>query len=200
MTDTGGHDPRDSDCRLMKVFENLTQKEKNDLARRLDLRARWVLSKHGKDAARYGHTVSDIVQEAMTRAFDERRQFPFHKELSLYTFFSRTIDSIVSHLGELAANRAEHLSIESDRENDHDGVLEMHLRDDQPNPEERLMLRDQAKSHIKALASDPQLQHYVRLRLTGKYSSAEEYAVQMNTTVQVVYDMNRRLARRRGRS
>jgi DNA-directed RNA polymerase specialized sigma24 family protein len=197
MTDNHGDAPGGHAAGILEaIFENMSHREKVELIDKLTLHAECKLRSHGPNAARYGVSAGDLVQEAFVRAFAEQRKYPPH--VSVYTFFARVIDSLVWHTGHRSEHGKVHTAIASEADDEPAGVIDSHLEDRAPSVEELLLAEGNLDDFLQALSDDPELQRYVQLLAREQCSSAAESALEMGTSVNRVRAMDRRLARRRG--
>ncbi|MEA2328430.1 MAG: hypothetical protein QOE68_3389 [Thermoanaerobaculia bacterium] len=164
------------------------------LTKRLTAHTHFRLARHGSLANRYLNRAEDYVQEAVIRLMDGTRQLADGSEKHLFWFLCGVIDSLVSHDAEKARRRGIQLLITTEDNNLPDEVEEEHLSSSE-DFERRIILRNELAHFMASL--EPDLEQYVRLRAAGKYETAEEYAMALNTTVSDIRNMDRRLKRRR---
>lgn len=167
-----------------------------DLTKRLLLYARYRFSRHGSASGRYGNKPDDYVQEAVAAFLAGRRQFSLSHGKTLFEFLCGVIDSLLSHDAEKAERRGPQLFIGNDASGEAapDEYQEDRLASD-VNFEQDIIVKEELEHFVRLL--DPDLQAYVRLRAEGIYSTAEECAATLCTTVGDIRNMDRKLRRRR---
>jgi hypothetical protein len=160
-----------------------------DLTRRLVAYAHWRLVRYG-GAARFYDEPGDYVQEAVRLFLSGRRQYD--PKLSLFVFFCGVLNSLISHDSD---------RVRRERGAQYDGVAptdEDDLDEQLPSGhdfEADFLSRDELQRFIATLETD--LAAYANKRAEGTWSTAEEFAVALGTTIDQIRNMDRRLRRRR---
>lgn len=173
----------------------------DDLTKRLLAYASWRLTRF-TSAKRAGCTADDYVQQAVTLLLTGQRRFPADGDVQLFSFLCGVIDSLTSHAAEKIRRRtkngAAEVAIVSEENDDTalDGIGEEHLGAP-AHFEAELIARDCFERFARSL--EPRLAAYVRLRISGRYGTAEEYAKALSTTVPEIRNLDRQLWRRRNR-
>jgi hypothetical protein len=173
----------------------------DNLTKRLLAYASYRLNRFSS-AKRSGYSADDFVQQAVTLLLTGQRRFPLNGEIQLFGFLCGVIDSLTSHAAEKVRRRTKNgsseVSIVSDRVGDAapDEVTEEHLGAP-ADFEAELIARDRFERFVGSL--EPRLAAYVRLRSTGRYATAEEYAKALSTAVPEIRNLDRQLWRRRKR-
>jgi len=156
--------------------------------------ANWKIWRHGAAAARYELQAQDLVQEAITSWFEERRTFDAGTERAFFAFLCSVVDSLLSHDREKTIRRGRQLSISKDGGDDAtiDEVSEGRIRTEE-DFERDFLFRDNLERFIESL--EPDLAAYAKALAEVPDSSAEERALAMRITVADVRNFDRRLHR-----
>jgi hypothetical protein len=171
--------------------------EWDPLVRKLLAYASFRISRFG-GAAYLRQKIEDYVQEAVKLMLDGTRHFEFNEQ-ALFAFLCGVVDSLVSHDAEKARRRGTHLSIIAAPSNDDaKGETYEDRIASAADIEGDVVLRDQLDTFVTSLP-DGRIRTYTRMRASESCATAEEYASAMNTTVEEVRNMDRRLRRRRVR-
>lgn len=172
----------------------------SDLTARLMLYASHRLFRFGF-AKRSGNSPEDYAQTAITLVLEGTRRLRIDRENpSLFGPLCSVVDSLIIHDVERILRRVKSGAAEIP-------IVTAEGDDVAPNEitEERLGSPDNfeteliARDHFEhfACSLEPRLAEYVRLRVTGRYATAEEYANALATTVQEIRNLDRQLWRRR---
>lgn len=151
-------------------------------------------------AKRAGQGPDDFAQQAITLVLKKQRRLDLSGDISLFAQLCSICDSLISHAGEKARRRIDggmaEVPIAADDEED---APADHVSEDRLGApadfEIELIARDRFECFARAL--EPKLAAYVRLRVTGRYATAEEYAKALSTTVKEIRNLDRQLWRRR---
>ena len=152
-------------------------------------------------AKRSGNGPEDYAQTAVTLVLEGTRRLRLDVENpSLLGPLCSVVDSLIIHDVERILRRVKSGAAEI-------SIVTAEGDDVAPNEitEERLGSPDDfeteliARDHFERFACslEPRLATYVRLRVTGRYATAEEYANALATTVQEIRNLDRQLWRRR---
>lgn len=183
-------DAKDSREDLARTIESIDWSE---MTPRLLTFAAFRLARYGRFSARFGKTPADYVQEAVELLLTGRRHIPRQGDISIFSFLSGIISSLVSH----DAERPKNVSFtQLDFAEDDELLGEQEPLDD-TDIEREVIAREEAERFIESLDHD--LQEYVRLRATGYYSTAEELARALNKPVATIRSLDRRLRRMRAK-
>jgi len=165
------------------------------MTKKLLLYGRYRVTRFG-GAASLRQNIQDYVHDAVRLLFDGTRQFDGDDE-ELFGFLCGVIDSLISHDMEKSRRRGRHLSLAWSRGDDE---TQEEIREDQlpsaDDVESDVTLRDRFMAFLASI-EDKQLARYALVRAGDDGSSAEQYASALNTTVEDVRNMDRRLRRRR---
>lgn len=182
--------PSDNDEDLARTIESIDWAA---MTARLLAFTAYRLARYGAFRARLGKTPADYVQEAVKLLLTGQRHFPRDANLSVFSFLCGIISSLASH----DAERASRLSLTGlNFAGDEDLLGEEEPLDD-IDIEREVVARDESEHFILSLDAD--LQAYVRLRLSGDYRTAHEYARALNISVAELRNLDRRLRRRRAK-
>jgi len=156
--------------------------------------ARARLWRHGPGAGRYELQAGDCVQEAIRLTLEGRRHFESGTAGDFFGFICSVIDSLISHD---AAKTYRHGMLTAIGTEDEPvlGQLNEARLVSSDDSERELLFRDDLEHFLESLETD--LATYAKLRAEGLYSTAEQYAAALNTTVSEIRNMDRRLRRRR---
>ena len=171
----------------------------NDLTPRLIAYSSYRLLRFAS-AKRSGLGADDFAQQAIALALSGRRRLNLTGEPTLFSQLCSVCDSLISHEAEKAQRRIKGgmaevpIVVQEDDEVPADQVTEEHLGAP-ANFEIELIARDRLECFTRSL--EPRLARYVRLRVSGRYATAEEYARALSTSVQEIRNMDRRLWRKR---
>ena len=163
---------------------------------RLIAYGRWRHSRHGAAAARYDLQPADCAQEAVKLFLDGTRMFEGGTESELFRFLCSVIDSLISHDGAKTRRRGKQLWIRWDGSDEPaaDAVNESELAVTDGSFA-LLLLRDDLQHFLNFL--EPDLAAYVRLRMKHPQLTAMERAAVLGTAVEDIWNIDRRLKRRR---
>jgi hypothetical protein len=171
----------------------------NDLVKRLIAYSSFRLLRF-TSARRSGLGPDDFADEAITLVLNKTRRLNFEGDATLFSQLCSICDSLISHQAEKARRRINGgmaevpIVTEADGDAPDDRVTEEHLGAP-ATFEPELIARDRFECFARSL--EPRLAAYVRLRVTGSYATAEEYANALSTTVQEIRNLDRQLWRRR---
>jgi len=164
------------------------------LTKRLIAYTHMRLARYGAYAGRYTNRAEDYAQEAIVRLMEGTRQFASEKPKDLFRFLCGVVDSLVSHDAEKAKRRGIQLVISNEHGEEAGEVDEEHLSSGE-DLENRIIVKNELERFMASL--DPALEQYVRLRAAGALRTTRAYAEALNTTVEDVRNMDKRLRRRR---
>jgi hypothetical protein len=157
--------------------------------------ARARLWRHGSAAGRYELQAGDCVQEAIRLTIEGRRRFDSGTERAFFSFICDVIDSLISHDAEKTKRHPTIRTVSSDSDEPQFGELNEGYLAAPDDTEREFLFRDALDRFLASLESD--LAAYARMRAEEVFSTAEEYAYALNTSVNEVRNMDRRLRRRR---
>lgn len=138
----------------------------------------------------------EYVQEAAKLILEGQRQFDPERQ-TLFQCLAGVIDSLISHDIEKVVRRGYHFSLVQGPDDD---LLPGEISEEQlaglDDFENEVLLRDQRDKFIASI-DDEELRRYAQMRADGAYDNAEEFAKALQTTVENIRNMDRRLRRRR---
>lgn len=173
-----------------RLLAALVKADLNDLVTRLLGLARRKMCRRWKGLPPSGETPEDVVQKAFHQALSGVRRFP-EGNVDLYAFFVMVVRSLISHLAEKEENRRVHVPIEESADLLIDGKS--------TSREAELVAAADLEGVLRDFAGDQPMTDYIRLRIEDPGRSAAEYARALSVSVDVIHNMNRRLARYRDR-
>ena len=138
-----------------------------------------------------GHGAEDYVYDAVVQLFTRRRHFPIDREVPLFTFLCKTVRGMRTNEQASLAGRSLHMSAEDDS----GGRAVDHIVSD--NDSSGVDASIALERFLDTL--EPRLRRYARLRVSGKYATAKEYATALGVTVEVIRNYDRRLRRLRAK-
>lgn len=167
-----------------ETAELLEQIDWEDLTPRLLLYASHRLSRHAK-LRESGRGPDDYVQQAVTLVLEGHRSLSPEAGRSPLGFLTGIIDSLISHDDQKTRQHGTRIAFDQ-------------MKGAPPTYEIEgdIIARGEAEQFVSSLNSE--LQAYARLRLSDKYSTAEEFATALETTVEHVRNLDRRLRRTLG--
>ncbi|HET8797290.1 MAG TPA: hypothetical protein VFO89_06375 [Thermoanaerobaculia bacterium] len=172
------------------LFENQT----DEFWERLLAFAERRRQRHGNRAARL-ESANGLLNEAVTRVLSGTRLYDGRDP---FDFMCSVIDSVLSHDATRAGNRHPHLAIARQRDDDRDSSVFDVERRPLPQSGDEFETRILRRERIERFASElaPDLQEYVRVYLDDRYTTDEERAAVIGTTVEDLRNRMRRLKRR----
>lgn len=177
--------------------ELFAENDLDDVVKRTRLFAERRLRRHGNLALRYPADPIDFVQQAFTQTLDASRPFPFDwPGRTLLAHLCSCVDSYISHSGEKAGRRGQHLSI-GERSDDSEQNVGTFFEDRlvaATTVDGYLLVLNEAHAFAKTLPAD--LKELVLYRIKNVDASDEECARELGKgNVNDIYNMNRRLKR-----
>lgn len=143
----------------------------------------------GSASGPHGQGAEDYVYDAVVQLFTRRRHFPIDREVSLFTFLCKTVRGMRTNEQASLAGRSLHMSPDDDSAGP--AVDRIVSGNDSSGVDASMAL----ERFLETL--EPDLRRYARLRVSGKFATAEEYATALGVTVEVIRNYDRRLRRRR---
>lgn len=186
--------PAEEAYTLREILDLLDEAKWAEYARRWTAYARSRQCRHGQRAARFLSQPGDYVQEAIRLTLEGRRHFENGTVDEFFAFICSVIDSLISHE---ASREKRHFCVALVSDTDEPAMGEVYESNlaATGSSEEKLLFLNDLEKFLTILESD--LATYARLRAVDAYSTAEEYAIALNTSVSEIRNMDRRLRRRR---
>lgn len=178
------------------LAERISKEDWELLSKRLLNYAAYSLSRYGALARRFCSSAEDYVQRAVILVLTGKRNFPVSTTVSTFGFLCGVVDSLVSHDAEKAGRRKMDLTIGSD--DGEDAPADQISEDRLPSAtdfEAEIVYWDGVESFARIVG--PRLGAYVRLIALDEFSTAQEYADALGTTVANIRNMDKQLKRRK---
>jgi hypothetical protein len=152
----------------------------------------------GPRTGTHGKSPEDYVYDAVLQLFQRRRHFPIDREVSLFTFLCNTVHGMRTNDRRSGATEGQHVTIVNAEHVSSDELSANRIAS--PSPDalggERFLL-ERLDGFIDSL--DDELRPYARLRVDGRYETAQDYASALNVPVKTIRNYDRRLRRLRQR-
>jgi hypothetical protein len=175
---------------LAAILEKMHSDELAELLERLIEDASHRLGRHGPIANDYEYSAEAFVNEAITRALEERRACP--SGLPVYVFLANTVKSLISHEGQRPEYRRKRVRLDADDDASASVVDTLPANDDVEATVTASVASDRFKKSL-----DPELREYVETLEKEAGSTAEDLAKKLRKPVKTIRNLDRKLSRRR---